>query len=72
MIKERETTVYSMTCDNCGWKLTDTNNNLEFFSEENLKPYYDFFDWKKINDKDYCPDCWDKCGTEYIVLGQAE
>lgn len=57
----REVTMYQAVCDGCGGLLKNslTKRTIVFEDEEWLRATCSEFDWREINGKLYCPDCYE-------------
>ena len=57
----REVTMYQAVCDRCGglFKNSLTSRAIVFEDEEWLRATCSELDWREIDGKLYCPDCYE-------------
>ena len=57
----REVTTYQAVCDGCGGSLKNslTRRTIVFEDEEWLRATCSELDWREINGKLYCPNCYE-------------
>ena len=54
----RPITMYQIVCDRCGAEFEGTGTCTELFYDKEID-IGDYSDWKEIDGKHYCPDCYD-------------
>ena len=64
---KKEVTMHTVICDNCGDNLFDDADyscgDLAFVGDE-----LDEQDWKEVEGKDYCGDCWSYDDNDNLVI----
>ena len=64
----QEIKMYTVICDNCN---IDANYNSEYIAWKQKEYAEDIAldqEWKIINKKHYCPDCWSRDDNDEIVI----
>lgn len=52
-------TMYSMVCDRCGKTLVYDDYITAWTDERSTREVAQDSEWMNIDDKDYCPDCYE-------------